>query len=203
MDVDHRHAFGLVRDLLCGLCNRGIGKVGEDPQPLLAAIDYLDAPVWTPNNIPWLTQDETCASSSAPRKKLVSRAYKLKSRDAELMRNYGIETDQSRWLWVQGKGVCWICGKPEKFKIGRGGRKKRRASALNVDHNNSTGDIRGLLCFNCNTGVGLFKHDAEFLKTAAAYLVQWNGGSVQPNLLDKLAQGRLSLAVHRGIEARL
>ena len=189
LDVDHRHAFGLVRGLLCGLCNRGLGKLEENLQRLLAAIDHLNAPLWTPNSIPRLTQDEIHSSSSASRKKLVSRAFKLKSRDAELMNNYGIVTDQYRWLWVEGKGVCWICRKPETSQIGRSGRRRGRSSALNVDHDNGTGDIRGLLCFNCNTGIGLFKHDVEILKTAAGYLVQWNGGSVQPKLLDKLAHG--------------
>ena len=184
--VDHNHESGQVRGLLCVNCNLGIGKVGENSQRLMAAIAYLNTPAWTPNSIPRLTQGEIYTSSDAPRKKLISRAFKLKSRNRELMRRYGIDTDQYRWLWVEGGGVCWICRKPETAKLGRG----HRVSALNVDHiHDATKKIRGLLCYNCNTGVGYFQHDIEILKIAAAYLVQRNGGRVQPKLLDKLAQG--------------
>lgn len=42
LSVDHCHATGAVRDLLCHSCNHGIGVFREDPAALRAAADYLE-----------------------------------------------------------------------------------------------------------------------------------------------------------------
>ena len=203
--VDHSHQSQQVRDLLCVNCNLGIGKVGENSQRMLAAVDYLNRAAWEVKDVPRMQYDQMLAGFQSPRRRLTIQDQKSRrSRSAGLKKNYGIDIDQYEWLLAKGERVCWICRKRETAKLGRNGKGKgRRVSALNVDHiHDATKRIRGLLCYNCNTGIGYFQHDIEILKTAAAYLVQWNGGSVQPNLLDKLAHGRPSLAVHGGIEAR-
>ncbi len=41
---------------------------------------------------------------------------------------------------------------------------------LHVDHNHKTGKVRGLLCYNCNNGIGRFKEDIETLEKAIEYL---------------------------------
>ena len=43
---------------------------------------------------------------------------------------------------------------------------------LVVDHCHNTGKVRGLLCNHCNTAVGLFKDNKDFLKKAIQYLEQ-------------------------------
>jgi hypothetical protein len=64
-------------------------------------------------------------------------------------------------------GVCAICGKTNP-----NGRR------LFVDHNHQTGQIRGLLCGHCNTGIGNFLESAELLYSAISYLKGWNCGFV-------------------------
>lgn len=49
--VDHCHTHGHVRGLLCGPCNSAIGQMGDDPERLRSAADYLErtkAPVPPP-----------------------------------------------------------------------------------------------------------------------------------------------------------
>jgi hypothetical protein len=58
-------------------------------------------------------------------------------------------------------GKCAICGVHEAYAP-----RKRLA----VDHDHRTGAIRGLLCGNCNVGLGQFKDSPELLAAAIRYL---------------------------------
>jgi len=73
-------------------------------------------------------------------------------------RNLTIEELQN--LFKVQKDLCAIC------KI----HKSLNAKGLAVDHDHKTGKIRGLLCTNCNNGLGRFKENIEFLEKAIKYL---------------------------------
>ena len=72
---------------------------------------------------------------------------------------YGINDDQYYELLRSQGGVCAIC-----LKTCLTGQR------LSVDHDHKTGLVRGLLCHNCNHGLGKFKDDPELLLAAAKYL---------------------------------
>ncbi|MBW1743926.1 MAG: endonuclease VII domain-containing protein [Deltaproteobacteria bacterium] len=61
-------------------------------------------------------------------------------------------------------GVCAICGDPETNQ--RNGRTIR----LSIDHDHETGQVRGLLCVRCNTGLGLFGDNIEVIQKVVDYL---------------------------------
>ena len=58
-------------------------------------------------------------------------------------------------------GMCAICGVESANALGY---------ALHVDHDHRTGQVRGLLCQNCNVALGHFKDDPNILIAAIKYL---------------------------------
>jgi hypothetical protein len=89
-------------------------------------------------------------------------------RNHHLVKTYGITLEQYEAIYKQQGGVCGICGNPPD--IGRHG-----VARLAVDHDHATGKIRGLLCNNCNSGMGLIGDTAEHLVRALSYLKQHEG----------------------------
>lgn len=75
---------------------------------------------------------------------------------SSLKRKYKISVDKRDTLKDKQGGVCAICAQPGK--------------SLCVDHNHTTGEVRGLLCSNCNTGLGLFGDNVQHLTQAIEYL---------------------------------
>jgi len=65
----------------------------------------------------------------------------------------------------QQNHACKIC-KQEGFVIG----KNNHTAKLAVDHCHDSGKIRGLLCHNCNRGLGLFKDSVHLLEASIKYL---------------------------------
>ena len=170
--VDHHHKSGQVRNLLCPNCNSGIGRFEERYELLEEAAEYLAQAWLTPQEIPTIEDKNLFARFEIPHWEAKSRDRKFrKEKNANLRQWYGINLSQYEWLLAKGNGVCWICLRPETLKRQR---KAPYPESLYVDHDHTTGMIRGLLCNNCNSGLGYFDDNPEILKAAIAYLEKWD-----------------------------
>lgn len=79
-----------------------------------------------------------------------------------IYKKLGINISRSEYkdLYKKQKGRCKICNeKPKGHK-----------TVLCLDHCHDTLEVRGLLCDNCNTGLGKFKDNIDLLVSAINYL---------------------------------
>lgn len=79
------------------------------------------------------------------------------TRKSQLKTYYGITEEDYERMFKEQEGKCAICGLTSKKK-------------LNIDHCHISGKVRGLLCWNCNIGLGYFKDNLENLQNAIKYL---------------------------------
>lgn len=75
-------------------------------------------------------------------------------------RSLGVTENDYRRMYREQNGRCGICQRRLYSK---------RYKAFAVDHDHTTGEIRGLLCTNCNTGLGLFRDCPNALQRA----IEW------------------------------
>lgn len=84
--------------------------------------------------------------------------------DKYYRKRYGCGVVEVREMYEAQKGMCAICSS-FGFKM-----LDTHVSGMNLDHCHTTGKVRGLLCHNCNRGLGLMKDDPNILETAARYV---------------------------------
>jgi Autographiviridae endonuclease VII len=93
------------------------------------------------------------------------KASTLQSRKWALQARFGLSVEEYEEMLRWQSHRCAICGRAQpKNPV-------YTDKSLAVDHDHKTGKIRGLLCMNCNMGIGRFKDDPELLMAACAYLL--------------------------------
>ena len=93
---------------------------------------------------------------------------KRRQRKYNLKKRFGI-TEKEYWnMFTQQLGRCNICGREER-EIHHG-----KVKMLAVDHNHKTGNVRGLLCKQCNLMIGNSNENPLILINGIKYL-QKNG----------------------------
>lgn len=89
---------------------------------------------------------------------------KGRARDQMIRWRFGITGDTYRAMLADQGGTCAICGTLPDPSAAYNKR------TLAVDHNHGTGAVRGLLCPNCNNGLGCFRDNISVMEKAIAYL---------------------------------
>lgn len=74
------------------------------------------------------------------------------------IREYGVTPEIFERMLVEQDLACAICHNGFGETI------------PHIDHDHSTGEVRGLLCSNCNVGIGFLQDDPEVLRSAIKYL---------------------------------
>lgn len=82
-----------------------------------------------------------------------------------LRRNYNLELEEYKLMLARQDNKCKLCGKTEE----------ENGKRLAVDHCHTSGEVRDLLCSNCNSALGFANDDPELLRRMAEYCEEYNG----------------------------
>jgi hypothetical protein len=88
-----------------------------------------------------------------------SDSFVQRERERRLVKQFGITVAEYDQMVMARCGTCDVCGGVSPGQ-----------KALAIDHDHETGKVRGLLCGNCNTGIGNLRDSSELLGRARAYL---------------------------------
>lgn len=90
-----------------------------------------------------------------------ARANPERIRDSVLRSKYGITAREYDDLLAEQHYGCAICETSEPGGFSKG---------FVVDHDHESGSVRGLLCTQCNVGIGMMQDSPMRLRSAADYL---------------------------------
>ena len=85
--------------------------------------------------------------------------YKEYTRAKNLVDKYGLTVETYNQMLQEQNNKCAICSKESD-------------KTLVVDHCHTTGKVRSLLCFRCNTAIGFMLDNPEVCLSAAEYLTK-------------------------------
>jgi hypothetical protein len=77
------------------------------------------------------------------------------------LRKYGLTEEKYATMQDEQQGLCAIC--------------RNKMEKVCIDHDHRTGCVRGLLCVNCNSGIGYLQDSATVLFRAYEYITHYGG----------------------------
>lgn len=124
---------------------------------------YRDGRKRNPSADGYNYQCKECCSTYARERYRNSEVVRLAANASRFKRVYGITIDQYIEMRDSQQNVCFICHEPQTLN-----------RALSVDHNHDTGEVRALLCDNCNRAIGLIQDDPDRARAIADYLEKFS-----------------------------
>ncbi len=107
--------------------------------------------------------------SNKEHKRNVKRNWALNNKEkvtqlkrSNLLKQYGLTLDQYNQMLKSQDFGCAICKRKDSGRP--------RMINLVVDHNHTTGKVRGLLCSPCNVAIGMVKESIDILNRIKEYL---------------------------------
>lgn len=100
---------------------------------------------------------------------------------AHLRKRYKLSQEAYTALLEAQGYACAIC----HITLAELAQSTRHHKHLHVDHDHTTGAVRGLLCDACNHGLGFFRDTLAYLYAAVAYLEQHNASDASSNTCTK------------------
>lgn len=104
---------------------------------------------------------KSCAHNETKRWRENQSQDRLK--DLYYTRTYGLTLKEFNQMFIKQDGKCLLC----KTELELDGLSRNRAV---VDHCHTGGHVRGILCNECNRGLGYFKDNRNTLMNAIRYL---------------------------------
>lgn len=86
-----------------------------------------------------------------------------RKQNKRLTTTFGMSITEYETLVMSQDGRCAVCKDSTERK-------------LFVDHDHTTGTVRGLLCTRCNTGLGMMRDNPHILYMAIVYLMKYREG---------------------------
>ena len=112
-------------------------------------------------------QCKDCQKDSVRRyKKKMGKAYYERERYYKWKATYGLSKEEYEEMLNEQDGKCAICESDVHLVDNNG---KRSA----IDHCHNTGKVRGILCNNCNRGIGFLGDNSKVVKKALSYLLKF------------------------------
>ncbi len=194
LGVDHDHATGKVRGLLCQRCNQALGLLNDEQTTIESLLRYIKAAQEAPEKRDVYSPSEKTCGKCNEVKSIEKFRQTSKSKghyspwcrtcirlfheeywsSPEMIRvrnlrgTYGMTAEEYDEYLTRQNSACAVCYKPETIINHVSG----RVAALSVDHDHQTGRIRGLLCQKCNHALGKLRDDPMRIEALLNYVAR-------------------------------